>query len=189
MQVGGAVLGVEVSLCFAFGTGGVDDVEEVAGGLGEVGGVQPPGLGQQGLLGQLPEVRAVGSSSIASQMTAACSGETSPSRSASRVAVRSPTRSLAWRTVRRPVRGWVPAVWVYQSPVEDQARCCLAILRSSTSASAAASTAARCARNVWHAVTVSMISSGALAAQRVSSREPSTAFAARDRGGAVGRER
>ena len=111
----------------------------------------------------------MGSSSIASQMTAACSGETRPSRSASRVAVRSVTRSLAWRTVRRPVRGWVPARWVYQSPVEDHARCCLAILRSSTSARAAASTAARCARSVSHAATVSTISSAGLAAQRVSS--------------------
>ena len=58
--MGGAVLGVEVPLCLAFGTFGVDDVEEVAGGLGEVGGVQPPGLAQQGLLGQLAEVPAGG---------------------------------------------------------------------------------------------------------------------------------
>ena len=120
----------------------------------------------------------VGSSSIASQMTPACSGETSPSRNASRVSDRSPTRSLAWRTAAWPVRRWVPARWVNQSPVEDHDSCCRAILRSSTSTRAAASMAARWARSVSHAVTVSTTSSGALAAQRTSSREPSTAFAA-----------
>ncbi len=46
---------------------------------------------------------------------------------------------------------------------------CLAILRSSTSARAAASTAARCARSVSHAAMVSTISSAGLAAQRMSS--------------------
>ena len=59
-EVGGAVLGVEVPSGLAFGAVGVDDVDEVAGGLGEVGGVQPPGLVEQGLLGQLAEVRVGG---------------------------------------------------------------------------------------------------------------------------------
>ena len=104
-EVRGAVLPLQVLLGLAFGALGVDDVDEVARGLGEVGGVQPPGLVEQLLLRQLPEVGVGGQLLDRIQMTPACSGETSPSRSASRVSDRSPTRSLAWRTAPRPVRG------------------------------------------------------------------------------------
>ena len=59
-EVGGAVLAVEVSLGLAFGAVGVDDVDQVARGLGEVACVQPPGLREQGLLGLFPQVRVGG---------------------------------------------------------------------------------------------------------------------------------
>ena len=84
---------------------------------------------------------------------------------------------------------WVPARWVNQSPVEDQARWFLAILRSSTSARAAASMAARWERSFSQAATVSTSSSGDFAAHRTSSTERGAVGGSGHLGGAAGRER
>ena len=89
---------------------GVDDVDQVAGGLGEVGGVQPAGLVEQGLLGQLPGRRVRGELLDGVQMIAGLLRGDRARRAARRgSADRSPTRSLACRTALEPVRRWVPA--------------------------------------------------------------------------------
>ncbi len=75
-------------------------------------------------------------------MTAACSGETSPARSAVRVAARSPVSRRAWLMVRLPAPRVTPAVWAYQSLVEPHASSLLASWRASTSARIPASRAA-----------------------------------------------
>ncbi len=48
--MGGALLAVQGLLGVAFVTVGVDDGGQVASGAVQVGGVEPAGLGQQGLL-------------------------------------------------------------------------------------------------------------------------------------------
>ena len=58
--VRGSLLSGEGGLVTALGAVGVDDVGEVAGGAGQLGGVEPPGLLQQGLLASGPQGRARG---------------------------------------------------------------------------------------------------------------------------------
>ena len=58
--VRGAFLAVEGGLVAALGTVGVDDLGEVSGGAGQLGGVEPPGLLQQHLLAPGSQGRARG---------------------------------------------------------------------------------------------------------------------------------
>ena len=59
-RVCGTLLPRQGGLVAALGAVGVDDIGEVAGGAGQLGGVEPPGLLQQGLLSSGPQSRARG---------------------------------------------------------------------------------------------------------------------------------
>ena len=111
-----------------------------------------------------------GSRSIASAITAACSGDTRPAASAAWVAGSSSTSWPAWRTVRCPVERWVPARWVNHSAVEPQPRWVLGTWRASISASTVVWTAASRQRSASSSSTAPTSSSGVRAAQSSSSR-------------------
>ena len=102
--VRGSLLPGEGGLVAALGAVGVDDLGEVAGGAGQLGGVEPPGLLQQHLLASGPQSRARGQGVHASQMIPAWAAETSRRDAGPRgCADCSATSCWACTTARRPV--------------------------------------------------------------------------------------
>ena len=173
----GPLLALEGGLVAALGTVGVDDLGEVAGGAGQLGGVEPPGLLQQHLLAAGPQGRAGGqgvdrvADDRGLRWLRSC-----PRCSASRVSGSSATSCWACTTARRPSRRVRPARWVNQSEVEPQCRLLRARSRMSASARSRVSSAATAPFNVWTAARPSTRSSSE---NPVASRASSTATWAR----------
>ena len=116
--------------------------------------------------------------STASHTIAAWAADTSPERSAARVAVRSVTSACAFATARRPSRRVTPATWVNQSEVEPQCSRFFARSLVSASASSCASTAATWAFSAWNSRIPSTSSSSEAPAHSRSSRTASSRLAA-----------